>query len=285
MANPAVHPKVECIWSGAAILGEGPFWCKRSGQLFFVDIIAKTLFRLDPATGVTSRWVFDEEISCIDRTNVPGIFIIALRSGLYHFDPETGNTEARFLPPKKCESQRLNDGCADRFGGFWIGTMDDNEKQNCGTVYRLGKSGHTTEVDTGYGVTNGPAFSPDGSTVYVTDSKARTIFKLQYDFDENKLLSKSVFTQLPSAEGCPDGMVCTKAGYLWVACWDGWCIRRYSPAGDLVDIIHLPVQRPTSVTFGANEKTLYVTSATVGLSKDDLGKQRDAGGVFRVLLA
>jgi sugar lactone lactonase YvrE len=158
--------------------------------------------------------------------------------------------------------------------------MDNAEKENSGSLYRLDPDLSWSKADSGYHVTNGPAFDPPRRRMYHTDSAPRTIYV--FDLAESGELSqKRVFMQFGEDDGHPDGMTVDGEGNLWVCFWDGWCIRRISPDGEVIEKVEMPVQRPTSCCFGGpNLDLLYVTSASRDLGEDSLAMQPCAGGLF-----
>jgi len=158
--------------------------------------------------------------------------------------------------------------------------MDDAEEQRSGALYRLDPDLAWHRMADGYGVPNGPAFSPDGRWLYHTDSAERTIWRFALSAD-GSLADRQVFARFNERHGYPDGMTTDAEGHLWVAFWDGWCLRRFAPSGEQVDELPVPVQRPTSCAFGgAALDRLFVTSARVGLSPEALAAQPDAGSLF-----
>jgi sugar lactone lactonase YvrE len=137
-------------------------------------------------------------------------------------------------------------------------------------------------VDAGYKVTNGPAFSPDGKRMYHNDSARQVTYV--FDIDEaGNAANRRTFLQFGEGDGYPDGMTVDAEACLWIAFWDGGCVRRYSPDGELLRTVEMPVSRPTSCAFGGSGlDRLYVTSARIGLDETALGMQPNAGGLFLV---
>jgi sugar lactone lactonase YvrE len=177
-------------------------------------------------------------------------------------------------------NNRLNDGFVDSEGFLWFGSMDDNEEDPSGALYQLGAEG-CVRRDPGYVVTNGPAESPDGKTLYHTDTLAGVI----YAFDRTRsgtLSNKRVFVRLPAGGGYPDGPIVDVEGCLWTGVFGGWGMRRYSPAGELLGQIDLPCSAVTKAAFGDDDlKTLYITTAHVALNAEERKQQPLAGGLFR----
>lgn len=267
-----------CVADVRAVLGEGPVWVEAEQALYWLDIKGRSIFRLDSA-GRTTQWTTPFRIGCMAPRRTGG-FIAGSERGLAEIDPATGRFEVFANPEEDRPGNRFNDGRTDRQGRFWAGTMDDSERQASGALYRIDPDLGWSLVDDGYRVTNGPAFDPAGARMYVTDSALRTIYAFDLDAD-GAATRRRVFAQFAQGDGYPDGMTVDCNGDLWVAFWDGWCVRRLSPDGQVVERIALPVQRPTSCAFGGPSlDRLYVTSATVGLGADALAMQPCAGGLF-----
>jgi sugar lactone lactonase YvrE len=177
-------------------------------------------------------------------------------------------------------NNRFNDGKTDASGRFWAGTMGNREQEASGSLYRIDEDLSCTRVDSGYKVTNGPAFDVERGRMYHNDSAAQTIFVFDIS-DSGELSGRRVFAQFGEGDGFPDGMTVDSQGNLWVCFWDGWCLRQISPDGEVLAIIEMPVQRPTSCTFaGPALDRLYVTSARRGLDEQALEMQPCAGGLF-----
>ena len=271
---------MDCIADVQAILGEGPIWVARDAALYWVDIVGKKVFRWSEAEG-TRIWDAPVHVSTL-APRAGGGFIGAGHDGFLAFEFGAGVTLLG-SPERDRDSNRFNDGKVDRQGRFWAGTMDRHEQQTSGALYRLGPSLESTLVDDGYHVTNGPAFSVDGRTMYHTDSALQRIYAFDLAEDGN-VANRRVFAQFGEGDGYPDGMTVDADDCLWVAFWDGWCVRRLSPAGETIAEHGVPTQRPTSVAFGGpNLAHLFITSARHDLTVDDLASQPCAGGLFRTV--
>jgi sugar lactone lactonase YvrE len=183
-------------------------------------------------------------------------------------------------PEPHLPGNRGNDGKLDRVGRFWAGTMDRAEAADSGSLYRLDIDLSWQCIDTGYRVTNGPAFSRDGRTLYHTDSARQTV----YAFDlapDGAARQRRVHLQFGAGAGYPDGMTVDAQDCLWIAFWDGWCLRRFAPDGQQIAELPVPVQRPTSCSFGgADLDQLFITSASRGLTPAQMAGQRQSGGLF-----
>ena len=273
---------ITCIADVKALLGEGPHWDAERQQLTFVDIKGRRAFRLD-ADGANLREIATPYRigSLIPRAS--GGHIAGTEHGIAHVDLDLERFELLFDPEEDRESNRFNDAKVDRSGRLFAGTMDDEEREATGAFYRIDKKLACTRIDDGFRVTNGPAFSPDGKTMYANDSARQVTYR--YDLaPDGTPLNKLELARYCEGDGYPDGMTVDAEGCLWIAFWDGWCVRRLSLGGERLEELRVPVQRPTSVAFGGPSlDRLYITSARIGLDENDLASQPLAGGLFMTI--
>jgi sugar lactone lactonase YvrE len=271
---------VQCVADVHAVLGEGPVWVARETALYWLDIKGRKIFRLD-SQGQVTHWDTPLRVGSIVPRRSGG-FIGGTEDGIAAIDPEAGRFEILFNPEQELPGNRFNDGKLDRSGRFWAGTMDDAEKAATGSLYRIDADLRCARVDDGYQVTNGPAFSPDGRRMYHNDSKPRVTYVYDLDSDGNAS-NRRTFLQFRDGDGHPDGMTVDAEGCLWICFWDGWCVRRFSPDGALLQTIEMPVAKPTSCAFGGPDlDRLYISSASIGLDKGELEMQPNAGGLFMI---
>jgi len=258
-------------------LGEGPVWDAFRGELLWVDILAPCVHRLSLDDGRVTTVPVDEPIGWIaPRRGGPG-FVAGFRSGFYFLDVETGARRLIGAPEPDRPNNRLNDGKVDPRGRIWAGSKDDTDQAASGALYRLDPSLRWTRCDDDYGVANGPTFSPDGRTLYHTDSAARTTYAFDMD-DDGGLSRRRVWLQFAEDWGYPDGMTTDAEGCVWVAHWAGARISRFSPDGALMRSIALPAANITSCAFaGEGLDRLFVTSSTLG--RED---EACAGALFEV---
>ncbi|MDE0942682.1 MAG: SMP-30/gluconolactonase/LRE family protein, partial [Alphaproteobacteria bacterium] len=249
------------------------------------DIKGGKIHRLVPETGMGTgaqhSWTPDVQ-PCSLAPAADGNFIGAFRNGFakVSFDDDNIYLEAIADPEADRPGNRFNDGKVDGQGRFWAGTMDDSESNPTGALYRSDPDLSWSRPDDGYVVTNGPTFSPDGHTLYHTDTFAGLI----YAFDmapDGSLNNKRPFIKIPSDRGYPDGMTVDGDGCLWVCHWGGWGISRFDPDGQPCGRIDLPVAQVTSCAFGgADLKQLFITTAAIGLDDQARAAQPLAGGLF-----
>ncbi len=290
-----------CVWELKATLGEGPVWSHKDHAVWFVDIKRSLVYRYDVAIG--SHQSFHAPSPCgFIAPKRQGGFIVGCKTGLYNFDPKSGHFELLTHVEPGLPGNRLNDGYVDHHGRLWFGSMDDAEESPTGRLYRYDERGLKV-MDDDYVITNGPAVSPDGKTLYHND----TLKKLIYAFDldaTGHLSNKRVFARLDAdttadvasppclaheleirkahGEGYMDGPVVDSAGNVWNALFFGWGVNCYAPDGRLIRKVRLPVSNVTKIAFGGHDlKTVYATTAAKGLTADDLKVQPLAGGLFR----
>ncbi len=270
---------LSCAWAIGAELGEGPVWVEREQALWFTDIKRRKLHRFDPATGA---------MASVDAPDQPGFilpsanggFVVGLPGGLHRFDPASGDFSllARIEPDRP--GNRLNDAVVDPSGHLWFGTMDDGETSATGRFYRLDDDGIARPRGPHCAITNGPAFSPDGKTLYLVDTLGRTVTACAVDAAGQIGATRTLITIEPDA-GFPDGPTVDSAGCLWIGLYDGWAARRYAPDGQLMASIGFPVANITKLAFGGSDlRTVFATTAAQKLDARQLAAQPLAGGLF-----
>jgi sugar lactone lactonase YvrE len=262
----------------ACKLGEGPLWHPLRGELFWFDIMGKTLFcRGD---GETKSWKFKEHVSAagwIDENNL----LVASETALLRFNIETGKSE--IVQPLEADNPvtRSNDGRADPWGGFWIGTMGKNAEHEAGAIYRYFR-GELRVLYPRITISNAICFSPDKRYAYFSDTAQSKIWR--QDLNENDgwpVGDPEVFLDFSDTDINPDGAVCDSQGCLWNAQWGSARLARYSPDGVFLEEIKLPTDHITCPSFGGSDyKTLFATSAVQGLNKAQIEVQTHAGKTF-----
>lgn len=274
---------IACVAPTHSRVGEGAVWDERAGVLWWVDIAAGLIHRHDPATGANDVFDFGEPVGCLAPREKGGL-VLAAKSGFHFFDPDTGRRESIGDPEPDRPDNRFNDGTTDAQGRFWAGTMKDGgTPEAAGSFYRLDPDRTITRWCDGIYTTNGLAFSPDGRRMYFSDSyrDVRKIWVCDYHTGTGTPGEPSVFFDTNAVAGRPDGGTVDAEGCYWQAGIEGWALYRLSPAGELLQTIEMPVEKPSKPMFGgADLDILFVTSLGVGLS--DAARQPDAGGLFAI---
>jgi len=274
--------EIHCIWDGHATLGESPLWDYREQALYWVDIDGALLHRIDPNNHDHQQWQLPTKIGAIGL-HAHGGLIAALRHGFAHIALPSGDITLLDQPIADREDVMFNDGKVDRQGRFWAGTKHIKETEDAAILYRLDPNGSVSQMDDGFTVTNGMAWSPDNTLMYHTDSPKRVIYQYDFDPSSGSINNKRIFVNTKPDAGYPDGSTVDSEGYLWGTHWGGWRITRYAPDGSIDREIAMPIQQVTSCCFGGpNLDILYVTSAARGLSMKERRKQPQAGGVFAI---
>jgi len=268
------------IWQLGAPLLEGPVWVERDQALWFVDIKSHKIHRLDPASGATRSWDAPGQIGFI-LPIASGGFVAGLQSGLARFDERDGSFLPIVAPEPDLPGNRLNDATVDPQGRLWFGSMDDSEEDATGAIYRLAADGDCIPSSPLVSITNGPAVSPDGRTLYHVDTLGGVIYACDLD-DAGTLANRREFVRIPNNEGYPDGPTVDSEGCVWIGLYNGWAVHRYSPAGELIETVPFPVSAITKIAFGGPDlKTIFATTANKHVSPADLEKEPHAGDLFR----
>jgi sugar lactone lactonase YvrE len=265
-----------------AELGECPIWSAKEQALYFVDIKSRALHRFAPATSEQRTFAMPEEIGCIGFRKSGG-FIAGFRSGLWLLDADGNRTRKLADNPEDQRTSRFNDGRVDPAGRFLAGTIDEPKDGGKAHLYRYDSRG--LAILAGNLLTsNGVAFSPDGRTLYHSDTPTFTVWRYAYDPATGEATDKTLFVRLEPTEmdrGRPDGAAVDAEGCYWTALFEGGRIQRYSPDGRLLAEYPVPARCPTMVCFGGTDlKTLYVTSARTGRSDDELKAYPHSGSLF-----
>ena len=268
-----------CILPWDSYLGEGPLWLADEGCLYWLDILAPAVHRLDLASGENRTTALPKLVAAVvpfaDR---PG-FAALTNDGLETLDFESGLLSPICEPEANLPENRFNDGKCDRQGRLWAGTMRLDGGAPTGSLYSFGAAGRWQRRDSGFLVSNGLDWSPDDRYMYFCDSGAAAIYRYEFDLASGELGERTTWVEIE--KGRPDGMTVDAQGHVWCAIWDGWAVHRYDPDGTLVETVGLPVPRPTSCTFGGPDlKTLLITTARIRLSANLLAEAPLSGGIF-----
>ena len=272
----------ELIVDARNAVGECPVWVPGENALYWVDIPKGGLQRWSAATGHVAAWTAPQMLACIARTDA-GNWVAGMETGFFQLTPHNdGSLDTTLLAAVEHPRQdmRLNDGRCDRQGRFWAGSMVLNMGLNAaeGTLYRYtsGAAPHA-QLD-GFITLNGLAFSPDGRTMYASDSHplVQQIWAFDYDTETGTPSNRRVFVDMQQFLGRPDGAAVDADGCYWICANDAGLIHRFTPDGRLDRSLAVPVKKPTMCAFGGSRlDTLFVTSI-----RDDQGPQSIAGGVF-----
>jgi sugar lactone lactonase YvrE len=269
----------------SGLLSEGPRWHAERGELMWVDIVGSRLHRAHPDAGGRLSEVaslqFDRFVGAATPA-VDGGYVLAAGGG-FLFTDASGRVLELAQPEGGRTDVRMNDGACDPQGRFWAGTMAHDESPGAGVLYRLELDGTCTMILPGLTISNGIGWSPDGTVMYLSDSGTASIDAFDFDGVSGEISGRRTIVAVEEPGVAPDGLTVDDEGNIWVALWDGAAVRCHSPDGSLLDVVPVPVDRPTSCAFGgADRATLFITTARHGLDERALARQPDAGRVFRV---
>lgn len=268
------------------LVGESAIWHEVESALYWVDIEGLTVNRLHAASGKFTSWKMGSNPSAlaIDGNNC---LVVATRHGLLRLNTTDGSESPVADAPYDPAKVRFNDGRVDPAGRFWIGTMYEPRDQPAAEMYVLDKGNLRRAWSGGMTNSNGLAWSLDGHTMYHADTTTHRIDCYDFDPATGEQSNRRTIVTFPSDKsapdygGRPDGATMDSEGMYWVAMFEGARILRIAPDGEIVREIRLPVKCPTSVAFGGPDlRTLYITSASHGRSKEELEQYPLSGKVL-----
>ena len=265
-------------------LSEGPRWDEARGELLWVDILGRGFHRaavtVDGRPQDVRTMALDRHVGAVAPV-AGGGYVLAAGQG-FLFVGEDGARELA-QPEAGRADVRMNDGACDPQGRFWAGTMAYDESPGAGVLYRLELDGRCSTVLTGLTISNGIGWSPDGATMYLSDSGAGVVEAFDFDGVTGAVDGRRTLVRIDRPGVAPDGLTVDEEGDVWVGLYGGWAVDRYGPDGSLRDTVPIPAAQATSCAFGgADRRTLFVTTGREGLDGAALERQPDAGRVFAV---
>jgi sugar lactone lactonase YvrE len=276
--------KAELLIDSRCELGEGSVWDAGRARLLWTDIDGRAIWRFDPVTKVTERFTPP------DRTGFLAVcasakILLGCAKALYLAEITGSTLSATKLTDLEADlpTTRTNDGRADRHGNVVFGTLDEQHPRTpIGSFYQYSTAHGLRRLDLPRcRVSNSLSFSPDGRTMYFTDTPTNVIRCGDYDAGTAAVTNVRDFATLGPRDGHPDGSIVDADGCLWNAAWGGAVVRRFTPDGRLDGVVEIPTKNPTCPVFGgADLATLYVTSSRQQHTAEELSAAPHAGGVF-----
>ncbi|REL30660.1 SMP-30/gluconolactonase/LRE family protein [Thalassotalea euphylliae] len=273
-------------------LAEGVLWHPEQASLWWTDIKTSKVYEYQLRNDHLKCYSMPERVGCFAFTKQPQQLLVAFASGiaLYDLASRTINWLAHLDTAN--QGHRLNDGRLDRSGRFWVGGMlEKNVEKEHQSAHKSDKNASLFQLEqksssfrlspkkTGIKISNSLCFSPDGKTMYHADSPTGIIYQYQVSADL-QLTNEQIFAKT-EAGAYPDGACIDKNGNLWSAQWGGSRVVQYSPQGQVVQQLDLPVSQPTCVAIGGpNRNLLAVTSARDELTQQQLASEPEAGNIF-----
>ena len=285
--------KVELYNDCKNLLGEGITWSVDQENLYWLDVVIPSkLFQLHLPTNKLSTFIMPEMISSISIRSKKDL-IIASQYGVYNYNLTSNNFTRLIETEPLLKFNRSNDGASDIKGRFWFGTMQNNldEEGNdipitkhSGSLYRLDIDLTLDKIESNLGIPNTFIWNPDNTKFYFTDSMEGIIYS--YDFNEKsgEITNKTNFAIFN--RGVPDGSTMDNEGFVWNCRWGGSCVVRFDPLGRVDRVLEVPIANVTNCVFGGKDlKTLFITTARQGLSKEYVTKNPYAGSLFAIDLS
>tara|TARA_B100001057_G_scaffold499972_1_gene612767 strand:- start:1051 stop:1938 length:888 start_codon:yes stop_codon:yes gene_type:complete len=261
--------KVDIAYKCKNILGEGITFSKKDQTLYWLDInYTSKLYKFNLINQQKDIFEIPEIVTATTIKSENEIILVS-NNGINLFNINSKKFERILNIENKLLHTRSNDGASDAKGRLWFGTMQNNFdkdcksipiKENIGKLYRVDKDNIITVVEDNLGIPNTFVWSPDNKNFYFTDTLDGSIMKYDYDIETGNLSNKQFFAKFDI--GFPDGSTMDTDGCLWNCRWGGSCVVRYTPSGEVDQVIEMPVENITNCVFGGKDlKTLFITSA------------------------
>lgn len=241
-------------------LGECPIWNARTARLSRIDVVGRRLVECDADGSNAVVTAFGD---------IPGSFapradngvLLAYRRRLALRDDHGVETDLPLPAAFDGSRERFNDGACDALGRFWVGTMDRHLQDQVGALYRVDTDLQVHQIASGFGLSNGIAWSPDGQTMFQCDSKPAVIYAYDFDLSHGTVENRRAWVTCDASIGIPDGCAVDEEGFLWVAAPEAGQVLRFDPNGVVERRVKSPATSPTSVAFGGDMlRTLFTTS-------------------------
>lgn len=273
----------ELVYNAKGILAEGPVWDHREGILNWVDIEKGEFNFFDPVSSENHSYNLHSRLGVGIPSNIRGKYIVGLQNGIAIFDKEKPD-ELNYVgdPESHLSNNRFNDGKCDSEGRLWIGSMDIAFKKGAGSLYMVDSGFNTTSKINNLTISNGMAWDTEQNIMYFIDTPDQVVYAYDYQKEDGTIKNKRIVLTIPKNHGVPDGMTIDEEGMLWIAHWGGFNVTRWDPErARVVEKIMMPVPQPTSCSFGGDKMdTLFITSASKGLTKEMLKDYPASGGIF-----
>jgi len=269
----------DLLYKKELLLGEGAIWHPEWKKFLYVDIEGRKVGCIDPITKMVKERNLGKRIgTVVPATN--GNLLIALQGSIEELNFKTGERKKLTDVEIDKPGNRSNDGKYDALGRLWIGTMHTEAKLKEGALYCY--DGKLKKMLNNISISNGICWSKDNSVMYYIDSYDYNIKAYDFELETGNISNGRIAVKINEPNCMPDGMCIDVEGMLWVAIWGGACVHRYNPFdGTLIGIVHVDALNVTSCAFGGeNMGCLFITTARVGLSNEQLQQYPLSGSFF-----
>lgn len=265
-------------------LGEGALWNYKLGEFYWVDIESQLFHVYNPKTKKNKTFRMPSRIGTVVPYTADEV-VVALEDGIYKYNMKSDSLSIVSTVEKDKPYNRFNDGKCDPLGNLWVGSMHYDQSAPMANLYKINPNGKTEVMVDSVTISNGIVWTKDSRTMYYIDT---TIGKIRgYDFDSNtgEISNERVVVEVDEKDGYPDGMAIDEEDMLWVGMWNGSAVARFNPkTGELLSKIEVPAQNVTACAFGGkNLDILYITTASIGMTKEQKLEYPNAGSVFKAI--
>lgn len=268
----------------SAQLGEGAVWDDQIERLLSVDIEGKKLFVLDPFDKSLIEIDVKEPIGTVVPAS-PDKVVYALSTGIFEMDLLSRSTRKIADPEADLPANRMNDGKCDPAGRLWVGSMAFEQTPHAAALYRIDARGNHKMMLDSISISNGICWSLDEKTMYYIDTPTQEVKAFDYDRARGEISRGRVAVRIPESMGFPDGMTIDAEGKLWIALWNGNAVSRWDPdTGELMKTYPVEAHNVSSCAFGGSTlDTLFITTARVDMSDEELARYPNAGSIFALV--
>ena len=254
--------QLHVVCSGRDRLGESALWHPAEQALYWIDFYGPTVRRWSPGASAPQSLAISRGKTIGALAFGPeGRLLVTLDEGVHWFDRDSGRLVLLADPNQRRDGVSYNDAKVDRQGRLWVGTYDVAEQAPRGALYRIDGSGSGELADCGFVVSNGPAFSPDGTLLYFSDSVGRQLLVYHVDPATGRLSERRKFADFDDAGGLPDGICVDREGGVWCAVFGGGRVLHLTPGGEVDRVVEVPAEYTTSCCLGGEDlRTLFITS-------------------------
>lgn len=272
--------QINIVANTQTVLVESPIWSESRQSLLWVDTLQGSLLAFDPKTATHTSHPILAPLTFVAE-NPETKLIVGIGCQLAILDQQFNWQLIGFAPHSR-KGYRLNDAKFDAKGRLWCGLINEQLMESSGYLYSFDQDGCWRTIDNGFTLINGIDWSQDNKTLFVTDSIKRVIYAYDFDLNTGNVSHKRIFIPFSQTDGKPDGLVVDVDDYVLSVLFDGSAIARISPNGDNIQFYPLPVKRPTSCCFSDNGQDLYLTSARLGLTEQELIKFPASGALLKI---
>ncbi|MFC1236304.1 SMP-30/gluconolactonase/LRE family protein [Vibrio sp. F74] len=266
--------------------GESVIWCENRQQVLWTDIEGRFLWTYCPTTQCATSYPMPDRL-CAFMIRSDNTILAGFDCYIAVLDLDGNKVEKQFDFEPENPFSRLNDGKSDRQGNFVVGGANESDDDSYTTsVIKIDKDLTVHTLIEGVTCANSICFSPDGKTMYFTDTPTKTILAYDYSPDCTRLSAPRILYKGEGRFSLPDGSTVDDEGYIWNAVWSGNAVIRIHPiTGEIDRIIEVPTKNPTCTAIGGKGRnTLYITSSRQGLSEQELKARPDSGGLYAIEL-